>query len=248
MNWKRGRFLTSLFLILLMNEKDARPDYKKLYRSACKFYKKTVYFWFGDFDETFFSMRVFETAKDIISLLDVPVKKSVVLTATILHDIGKSEIDEQFVFNSLSHGKGRMLLREKNEFRTHPKKSVPLAKNVLKRMGHSSEFISEVCYLIEHHDMRGKKMSSRSIELQIMQDADIVSDCGLADLMRIFSFAGQFKRSLIDSIYYAMTRKNRVDEDGNLNLEVSKQLAKEKMTEYWKLVGKLKKELDSELL
>lgn len=229
-----------------MNGKDAQPNYKQLYAVACEFFNKTNYFWYGTFDETFFSMRVFETAKMIISKIKQPVKENVVLTATLLHDIGKSKIDEKLVFNTFSED--HMTKTGKTEFKTHPKKSVPLAEKVLNEMGHSKEFITDVCYLIENHDQRGDKMNSRSIELQIMQDADLVSDCGVADLMRNFAFAGGFKKPLIHSIRFAMNRTDRVDEEGNLNLTVSKKLAKKRTDFYNVVVKNLAKELDSELL
>jgi HD superfamily phosphodiesterase len=125
---------------------------------------------------------------------------------------------------------------------------VPIAKEILKKAGHSSEFIEEVCYLIEHHDWRAEKMTKRSLELKILQDADLIADCGIADFIRTFIFGGKFKRSIISSLKFKENEINRVERKNMLNLEVSKRIAGKKMKLKKELVCLMKEEIKSDLL
>jgi HD superfamily phosphodiesterase len=228
-----------------MNRIDKKPDYRKLYKLVRSSFEKTEYFQHGPFDETFYTLRVYESAKEIMSKLKGKCNGQQVLAAAILHDVGKTKMDTSKVFTATD-----ALYSEfaREEWCRHAKLSVPIAKNILKNEGHSDEFIEEICYLIEHHDWRGDRMIDRTLELKILQDADLIADCGIADFIRPFMFGGKFKRSIITSLKFIADETNRVDKKGMLNLEVSRMIARKKMKLRKELVCLMNKEIKSDLL
>ncbi|MFA5743842.1 MAG: HD domain-containing protein [Candidatus Nanoarchaeia archaeon] len=226
-----------------MNEADKHPDYKKLYQIACKYFKKRHYFCSGPLDETFFTLRVFESAKEIIKLLPEKVKKEEVLTATLFHDIGKSKIDIKKVITIKGWAKN-----PDEEWHKHPKLSAELAKPVLKKLGHSEEFIKEVCYLIENHDKREGFKGKKPLELKIVQDADYIGDTGVAGFIRPFLWSGKFKRSVIEQLQYMKTSTNSRLELSKINLEVSKELIKKNAKIEEELKNNMLELIDSELI
>ncbi|MDD4353908.1 MAG: HD domain-containing protein, partial [Candidatus Nanoarchaeia archaeon] len=140
-----------------MNKADNNPDYKKIYDYICKEYKKTELFWQGCWDETFFSMRVYEFSKELSKKLKKKINIQALLAASLLHDIGKiiiKDAEESDNFNHYDIGE-------------------KMAKDYLKSAGHSEKFIQDVCYLIKNHANR--KLKNKSIELQILQDADYLA-------------------------------------------------------------------------
>ncbi|MFO7710649.1 MAG: HD domain-containing protein [Candidatus Woesearchaeota archaeon] len=222
-----------------MNCKDKNPDYKAMYAYVKGRFDRTRHFKHGPFDETFYTMRVYECAKELLEHVDA--KREQVLVAAILHDIGKVKLRASRMF-----GNGHCLSGMGEEWHRHAILSVPMARQYLKKQGHSKEFIDEVCYLIEHHDMRGDKMDYRSVELQVIQDADIIADVGFAGFIRPFLFCGKFnKQSIIDSIRF-IKGDDRTKEV--MNLEVSKKIAKREMKIQKRLVDEIYKEIDSDLL
>ncbi len=227
-----------------MNSIDQNPDYKATYAFVKAKYKETEHFHFGPHDETYFSLRVYETVKEIINKLNKKVKTQQILVAAILHDVGKTEID----FTRVYLGNEFQEKTAKEEWSKHPKLSVPIAQEFLKKAGHSDEFIDEVSYLIEYHDARGDEMDSRSIELEVLQDADLVADCGFAGFLRPFLYGAKFSRSVTGSIKYLKKEINRVMHEGQLNLGVSKKIAEQKIALEQKLIKEVAQDLDSDLL
>jgi response regulator RpfG family c-di-GMP phosphodiesterase len=122
---KRFLYLTNKTKI--MNKIDQNPNYKELYQIVAAKYKKTNLFSHGPLDEVFFTMRVYETAKELIKKVKKPVKKEQVLVAAILHDIGKIKLDEKILNLKFKEPEKAM-----TEWKKHPKLSVPLAKSILK--------------------------------------------------------------------------------------------------------------------
>src|SRR4030042_821637 len=176
---------SSLFNNINMNSIDKKPNYKKIYKFVKDKFDKTTHFKHGPFDETYYTLRVYESAKEIIEHLNKSVKKEQVLVACILHDIGKIKLKPSKMFS-----RHDVLENASEEWRKHAKLGVPIAKNFLKQIGHSDEFIKEVCYLIENHDLRGEKLQVRSLELQMIQDADLIADIGFAGFIRPFLYCG----------------------------------------------------------
>jgi len=227
-----------------MNKADTKPDYKRMYEIARSLFDKTHHFRHGPFDETYYTLRVYESAKEIIKKLNEKCNKEEILTAAILHDTGKTKINTKKLF-----GKKGFLKNANKEWHRHENLSVPIARKILKRLGHSDEFIKEVCYLIENHSMRGEKIKQKSIELQILQDADLISDCGFAGFIRPFLYCGKFShQSVLDSIRFIRDEENRVEMSGMINLEISKRIAEERMKLQNKLVNMISKDLDSDLI
>jgi HD superfamily phosphodiesterase len=221
-----------------MNRRDASPDYKRIYTIVKLLFEKTTHFSYGPLDETFYTMRVYETAKVIMSKMKRPVKQQLVLVAALLHDTGKTKMDMKRFENQAT---------KEEEWRKHPLLSVPVARNILKKLGHSTAFIDDVCYLVEHHADR-LTMQEKSVELQVLQDADLLADTGIAGVIRPFLYGGKHGRSTIFTIEYLQSITDRVEEDGMLNLLVSKRMAAKKTRDVQRLVEQLSKEIDSDLL
>ncbi|MBD3355364.1 HD domain-containing protein [Candidatus Woesearchaeota archaeon] len=227
---------------------DKNPNYKELYEEVCKLYDKTKHFKHGPWDETYFTLRVFESAKDIMNKLkEKNFDKETILVAAILHDIGKIKVDMESVIDYSTSD-----CFDKPEFsrewRKHPILGVPLAKKIMRKFGYSEKFIEKVCCLVKNHANR-KKDFIPSLNLQILQDADIIADCGYAGFIRPFLFGGKFSyANVIGSIKYIQKEKHRVEKKGFLNLDVSKEIAEKKMKLQKRLIKEISKEIKSELL
>jgi putative nucleotidyltransferase with HDIG domain len=227
----------------IMNSIDKKPDYRRIYKFITDKFNKTTHFKHGPFDETYYTLRVYETAKEIIEKLNKSVKKEQVLVACILHDIGKTKLKSSKLFS-----KGDVLEDASKEWKKHAKLGIPIAKKFLKQIGHSNEFIKEICYLIENHNLRGDELQEKSLELKILQDADLIADIGFAGFIRPFLYCGKFsKQSVIGSIKF-IKKEDRTSNGGELNLPISKLIAKREMKIQTDLVKEISKEIDSDLL
>ena len=222
-----------------MNNIDKNPDYKQLYQIVVEKFKKTYFFWNGPLDETYFTLRVYETAKDIINQLNQKVNSQLILVSAILHDIGKIKLNEEIL-------KERRLdsLGKRTEWKKHLKLGVPIAKKILTELGHSQEFIEQVCFLIKNHS---NKNCEKSIELKILQDADQLADYGNESIIRCFLHAGKFEQTTIDSIKWLEDHpiKNRHDK---LNLEISKKISLKKINIHNNVLKELSHSIKSDLL
>jgi len=176
-------------------------------------------------------------------LLDQEVSIEIVLVASILHDIGKTKIDVSKIFSPTGKTFGSL-----KEWKKHPEFGVPIAHKILTEMGHSKEFIEKVCHLVEYHDARGDEIKNKSIELQVLQDADLIADCGFAGFIRPFLYGSKFSRQIIGSIKYLQSEINRVAQDGMLNLEVSKIIAERKIELEQKLIKEMSQDINCDLL
>ena len=223
-----------------MNKIDKKPNYKKIYKYVEKKFKKSPFFHYGVYDETFFTPRVFEMCKELMKKLDSKINKEILLTSALLHDIGKTDMD----FDKLVKPNGGF---ERTEWKTHAKRGVPIARRYLRNQGHSKEFIDEVAYLIENHDKRRNKMNNRTIELEILQDADILADSGLIAIARSFTYSGQFKRNLLDNIRFMRDVDSRAQDPEYFNLKISRQIAKKLHSQEVKMIKELSLNLESEL-
>lgn len=232
-----------LFINIIMNSIDKNPNYKQIYKFVKDKFDKTTHFKHGPFDETYYTLRVYESAKEIIQKLNRNIEKEQVLVACILHDIGKIKLKASKMFSNHSP-----LETFSEEWHKHAKLGVPIAKKFLKQIGHSNKFIEEVCYLIENHDLRGDKLQKKSIELQIIQDADLIADIGFAGFIRPFLYCGKFsKQSVISSIEF-IKKEDRTEGGDEINLPISKSIAKREMKIQSDLVKEISKEIDSDLL
>jgi HD superfamily phosphodiesterase len=226
-----------------MDKIDKNPDYKKIYSIVKDLFESTEHFYHGPFDETYYSLRVYESCKEIINKIDQKVLEPIILVAAILHDIGKTQIDTKKVFSPAGKTDGAI-----KEWKRHAELSVPVAKKILTKLGHSEQFIDEVCYLVENHDKRRNEIKNKSIELKILQDADLIADCGFAGFIRPFLYGSKFSRQIIGTIEYMQNEMNRVEEEHLLNLVVSKNIAKKKMLLEKKLITEISTDINSDLL
>ncbi|NHJ31452.1 MAG: HD domain-containing protein [Asgard group archaeon] len=216
------------------------PDYKKLYEIVCDLYSDTEHFYYGQWDETFYTLRVFETCRMLIKRSRIKVEEEIILTAAIFHDIGKTKLDTE--------------KKIKNQWDKHPSYGAEITREILRDQGYSNGFVEKVVYLVKHHDNRpGKVEMVRSSELKILQDADLLADMGIASFVRPFLYSGKNKRKTIDNVNYIKAARSN---DGGiskenlyrLNLKSSKRMAMKLIKESDKLNNKIYKMTQSELL
>ncbi|MHA1440787.1 MAG: HD domain-containing protein [Candidatus Heimdallarchaeota archaeon] len=217
-----------------------QQNYRKLYEIVCDLYSSTDHFYYGQWDETFFTLRVFETCKDLIKKSKEDLEEEVILTAAIFHDVGKTELDTEE--------------KIKKNWDNHPKLGAKLTRRILKEQGYENEFIDKVVDLVKHHDNRpGKVEMIRTEELKILQDADLLADMGIASFIRPFLYSGKNKRKTVENINYTKAERKS---NGNLskeniyrlNLKVSKRMAKKMINEANKLNDRIFKMTQSELI
>jgi HD superfamily phosphodiesterase len=225
-----------------MNDIDKNPNYKQIYEFAKNKFNNTKYFNNGPFDETYYSLRVYESAKEIYTKIGKKAKKEQLLVSAILHDIGKIKLKTSLLFNKIG-----ILKNFSDEWHKHPKLGIPIARKYLLKIGHSNEFVDEVCYLIENHANRGDELKDKSLELKILQDADLIADIGFAGFIRPFLHSGKFSRSIEQTIRF-VEKDDRTKGGDLLNLSVSKSIAKREMNTKSRLVKEILKEIDSDLL
>jgi len=216
------------------------PDYKKLYEIVCDLYSDTEHFYYGQWDETFYTLRVFETCKTLIKRTRNKVEEDIILTAAIFHDIGKTKLDTEE--------------RIKEEWDKHPTYGAEITREILREQGYSNGFVEKVVYLVKHHDNRpGKVEMVRSEELKILQDADLLADMGIASFVRPFLYSGKNKRKTIDNVKFVKAARRN---DGGiskenlyrLNLKTSKRMAVKLIKESDKLNNRIFLMTQSELI
>ncbi len=217
-----------------------QPDYKKLYEIVCDLYSDTNHFYYGQWDETFYTLRVFETCKQLIKKTRMNIDEEIVLTAALFHDVGKTKLDTEE--------------KIKKEWDDHPDYGAEIVREILRDRGFKNDFVEKVVYLVKHHDDRPNKVQMvRTLELKILQDADLLADMGIASFIRPFLYSGKNKRKTINNVNYI---KSAREKDGSiskenlyrLNLKASKRLAAKMIKESDKLNDKIFKLTESELL
>lgn len=216
-----------------MLDQNKKPDYKELYGIVKDLFEKVDFLSYGPFDETYYTLRVFNVAEKIIDRLEEECDKEAVLVAVLLHDVGKIKLNFDKVFKD-----GEFLGSFSEEWRKHSQISVEFAEEILTDLNYPKEFIQKVLYLIEKHDLRGDKMKERAVELKVLQDADLIADLGMAGFIRPFLYGAKFKRSVINSIAFIKT-EDRTAGGTKLSLDLSKKIAKEEMETQRRLVGEI---------
>ena len=202
-----------------MNARDRHPDYTAIYREVVRLFRRVPLLSSGALDETYYTMRVYETCKDVMKLLRKPCDRQQVMVAALLHDIGKIKLDLRNVCGRRGFIKNAHL-----EWGRHQQLGVQPARRILTRMGHSEEFIDGVCFLVGNHFNKG--LNDKPVELQVLQDADLIADCGIAGFMRPFLYSGYFRLPTVGNIMFIQNHPHRIKDLRQLNLDVSKKLAR----------------------
>lgn len=217
-----------------------QPDYKKLYEIVCDLYSNTEHFYYGQWDETFYTLRVFETCKDLMKKSYSKYNKEVILTAAIFHDIGKIKLDTEE--------------KIKEEWDKHPIYGAEITREILREQGFENEFIEQVVYLVKHHDDRPNKVQMvRTPELKVLQDADLLADLGIASFIRPFLYAGKNKRKTIENVNYIKSYRpnnGHISKENlfKLNLRTSRRIASKLIREANKLNYQIYRLTESELI
>lgn len=227
--------------------------YKRVYEKVVSLYKTNKHFYSGPHDETFFSLRVYETAKKIIAGIDEQVREEEILLACILHDIGKIKIDADMLFSlDDKNASGRKITAAESKegwdiWHQHPQLSVPIARDILTEESLSEDKIDFICNLIDNHAKHNDYTGVKSIELQILQDADIIADVGYSGFIRGYLYAGKFKIPTIEQVKY-MQNQSRIQDGHEFNLDFSKKLALKQQTIQDELSAKMTELIKSDLL
>lgn len=74
-----------------------KPDYKDIYNEVVRRFKETSWYGSGPFDETLYTLRVYKMAREIGGRLE-DLNLSLLLVASLLHDIGKTDLDVDKMF------------------------------------------------------------------------------------------------------------------------------------------------------
>lgn len=208
--------------------------YKRIYEKVCNEFRKTNEFCHGAYDEMSSALLVFQSAKQIIERGDLNVDKDLVLISAILHDVGKAYINENKIF-----GKEGLLKDYKVEWKKHAKLSEEPARNILTSLDYPKDFIEKVCGIVKLHDTRD--LPRKTKELMIVQDADVIADIGFLGFIRPFMFSGRFKsQSILDSMKHFNNKEDYDKIRSKLNLEISKEILKEKIFLEKELIRKMR--------
>jgi len=95
----------------------------------------------------------------------------IIKSAALLHDVAR-------------------LKEDNNEVEDHAEHGAEMAKKILSDMHFSNEKIKKVCYAIKVH-RHSKRMNAKTIEAQILQDADRLDALGAITIARMFSTGGK---------------------------------------------------------
>lgn len=92
--------------------------------------------------------------------------------------------------SALLHDIGRMYETREQGKICHAEKGAELAREILARLDFTPSFIDEVAHCVESHRYRGDKIP-RTVEAEILYDADKLDSIGAVGIGRAFLFAGQ---------------------------------------------------------
>jgi len=132
--------------------------------------------------------RVYKLALRLARELNEPVDLDVLRAAALLHDVARAMEDEGIVED-------------------HAKAGAQIAREVLERLGFPREKIEEVAYCIEVHRFRSG-VKPRTLEAQILQDADRLDMLGAIGIARAFMRGGWANVPIYDP---AIPPKERYD-------------------------------------
>jgi len=219
-------------------------NYTEIYQTIKKIFEQSPYLSSGHLDETYYTLRVFIESENLIKILsqnNCRCEEQLVLISSLFHDVGKSDL-------AMFKSEADSFSTKNEEWSTHPKKGVPIVKKVLSSLNFTNDFIEKVSFLVANHDKRLDFKGEKSIELKILQDADLLADVGMPGFIRPLLYAGQKKRSTIETITYLQNDKGQIDELNKLNLEISKGIAIQKLQRQKELSLELKDTIKTNLI
>lgn len=98
--------------------------------------------------------------------------------ATLLHDIARKKEDM-------------------GKIKCHAQEGVKMARKILKNFNFPEEKIEKIAYVIKVHRYK-QQIKPKTLEAQILQDADRLDSLGAINVGRIFSYGGEHKRPMHD--------------------------------------------------
>ena len=122
--------------------------------------------------------RVWKTARQIMARESVPVNALVVLAACYLHDVV-------------------VLPKDHPQRATASSLAAAKAGTVLAEMGFPGELIDNVCHSVASHSYSAG-ITPKTIEAQVVQDADRMEALGAIGLARVFYTAGVLRQKMFD--------------------------------------------------
>ncbi len=142
-----------------------------------------------DFTHT---LRVIQNCK-LILRTEPKANEQIVLTAALLHDIGR-------VKENLSKGK------------CHAKVGAKMSKKILAGHHWPDEYIDDICQIIRRHRFRAGA-PPETLEQQIVYDADKLDSLGAVGVGRAFLFAGRLGAKLHNTAEEALSSEEYSVED-----------------------------------
>jgi len=115
--------------------------------------------------------RVYNTALGLAK--NKKVDLDVVEISALLHDIARNK-------------------EERNSKICHAKEGAKMAQQILKKYHLSKEKVTNIAHCIETHRY-SKKLTPKTIEAQIIQDADRLDAIGAISIARVFAYSGKTK-------------------------------------------------------
>lgn len=124
--------------------------------------------------------RVLSLSLRIAREVEEPVDLDVLRAAVLLHDVARALEDEGVV-------------------KDHAEEGAVIARRLLSELGFPAEKIEQVCYCIKVHRFRGG-VKPRTLEAQILQDADRLDMLGAVGVARAFARGGWANVPLYDPL------------------------------------------------
>jgi len=118
--------------------------------------------------------RVYQTAIEIGKVEEA--NMSILKPAALLHDIAKKKEDM-------------------GKTKCHAQEGAKMAKKILNDLGYPKEKIKQIAYAIKVHRYK-RQIKPKTLEAQILQDADRIDVLGAIGVGRIFSYGGEHKRPM----------------------------------------------------
>lgn len=139
--------------------------------------------------------RVYKLAIRISEGMNV--NYNVLIPAIYLHDIGRAKVD-----------------RNENKDIDHAIMGSMMAKEILKELDYEEDVIKEICHCIESHRFRTKTVA-KTLEAQILFDADKLDGLGATGIARSYIMVGQYGTSIFSEVdknslnHHLIERKNK---------------------------------------
>ena len=162
--------------------------------------------------------------------LDVEVDRKVLEIAALYHDIGRSEDIENGEMDPFEGHEG------------HAERGAEIVSEYI------SDFVSDEQMEKIEDAIRNHHSEAESVEGEIVQDADKISNFGVSNLWRQIHYAAQHGRTLEESLDYFWNTavKDFEEHTEELHFDISKRIAKKRLERHKEAVERIEEEINAE--